>query len=198
MTANTSSPLHPDNLMKDKVFAALLKEHFGIKIQTDDSYLTLVDYQNFMKSIRLSFVYTLLQKMNDSPSQKTSITQVPSVSRLGASKKYYILDEVYSILKDNHLEADKISDDALIYSAAEGIAAGTGDEYTQYFPPESSQNFQQNLEGKIAGIGVLLDADSKDGLTIREVIPKSPAEKAKIQSQDKIIKIDGITVDTTN
>ena len=119
MTANTSSPIHPDNLMKDKVFAALLKQHFGIKIQTDDSYLTLVDYQNFMRSIRLSFVYTLLQKMNDSPGQKTSVTQVPSVSRLGASKKYYILDEVYSILKDNHLNADKLSDDKIIYSAAE-------------------------------------------------------------------------------
>lgn len=119
MTANTSSPIHPDNLMKDKVFAALLKQHFGIKIQTDDSYLTLVDYQNFMRSIRLSFVYTLLQKMNDSPGQKTSITQIPSVSRLGASKKYYILDEVYSILKDNHLNADKLSDDKIIYSAAE-------------------------------------------------------------------------------
>lgn len=198
MTANTSSPIHPDNLMKDKVFAALLKQHFGIKIQTDDSYLTLVDYQNFMRSIRLSFVYTLLQKMNDSPGQKTSITQIPSVSRLGASKKYYILDEVYSILKDNHLNADKLSDDKIIYSAAEWIAAGTGDEYTQYFPPESSHLFQQSLEGKIAGIGVMLDADSKDGLTIREVISKSPAEKAGIQSQDKIIKIDNVTVDTTN
>jgi C-terminal processing protease CtpA/Prc len=44
----------------------------------------------------------------------------------------------------------------------------------------------------------MLDADSKDGLTIREVISKSPAEKAGIQSQDKIIKIDGVTVDTTN
>jgi len=58
------------------------------------------------------------------------------------------------------------------------MATGTGDEYTQFFTPESSHTFQQNLEGKIAGIGVLLDADTKNGLTIKEVIQKSPAEKA--------------------
>lgn len=198
MTANTNAPISPDKLMTDKVFATMLKQHFGVKIQTDDSYLTLTDYQNFMRSIRLSFAYTLLQKMNSSSKEKTSITEIPSVSRLGSTKKYYILDEVYSTLKDNHLDAENLSDDALIYGAAEWIASGTGDEYTQYFPPESSQVFQQNLEGKIAGIGVLLDADSKDGLVIKEVLEKSPAEKAGLHSQDKIIKIDGVKVDTTN
>lgn len=199
MTANTSSQIHPDNLMTDRLFATFLEQHFGVKIQTDDSYLTLTDYQSFMKSIRLSFAYTLLQRLNASPGQKTSsVTEIPAVSRLGSTKKYALLDEVYSILKDNHLEADKLSDDELIYGAAEGIAAGTGDEYTQFFGPESSHLFQQNLEGKIAGIGVLLDADSKDGLLIREVITKSPAEKAGLQSQDKIIKIDGTDVDTSN
>lgn len=152
-----------------------------------------------MKSIRMSFVYKLLQEINASPSgTKTSITEIPAVSRLSATKEYYILDEVYTTLKDNHLSADTLSDKDLIYGAAQGIAAGTGDEYTQYFPPESSHTFQQSLEGKIAGIGVLLDTESKDGLTIKEVITKSPAEKAGLQPQDKIIKIDGMTVDTSN
>lgn len=200
MASNTNSPINPDKLIKDKVFAALLQQHFGVKIQTDDSNLTLNDYQDFMKSIRLSFAYTLLQKLNATPNNpsKASITEIPAVSRLGATKKYYILDEVYSTLKDNHLEADKLSDDELIYGAAEGIAAGTGDEYTQFFSPESSHLFQQNLEGKIAGIGVLLDADSKDGLIIKDVIEKSPAEKAGLQPQDIITKIDGVDVDTAN
>lgn len=199
MATNTSAPLYPDSLMKDRWFALLLQKHFGVKIQTDDSILTKEDYQNFMKSIRMSFVYKLLQEINASPSgTKTSITEIPAVSRLSATKEYYILDEVYTTLKDNHLSADTLSDKDLIYGAAQGIAAGTGDEYTQYFPPESSHTFQQSLEGKIAGIGVLLDTESKDGLTIKEVITKSPAEKAGLQPQDKIIKIDGMTVDTSN
>lgn len=192
MTANTNAPIQPNNLMKDRVFAALLKQHFGVKIATDDSYLTLNDYQSFMKSIRLSFAYTLLQKLNSSPNNpnKTSVTEVPAVSRVESTKKYYILDEIFSTLKDNHLNADKLSDDELIYGAAEGMASGTGDEYTQFFSPESSHVFQQNLEGKIAGIGVLIDAETKNGLVIREVIEKSPAEKAGLQSQDQITKID--------
>jgi carboxyl-terminal processing protease len=45
---------------------------------------------------------------------------------------------------------------------------------------------------------VLLDRDSKDVLMIKEVIKKSPAEKAGLQIQDKILKIDGVLVDTNN
>lgn len=44
----------------------------------------------------------------------------------------------------------------------------------------------------------MLDADSKDGLIIKQVLEKSPAEKAGLQPQDMIIKIDNITVDTSN
>jgi len=74
-----------------------------------------------MKSIRLSFAYTLLQKLNASPNNtnKTSLSEIPAVSRVQTTKKYYILDEVFSTLKDNHLNADKLSDDELIYGAAE-------------------------------------------------------------------------------
>lgn len=198
MISNTNSALNPDKLMKDASFAILLKKHFWVNIPTDDSYLTAEDYQNFMKGIRLSFAYTLLQKVNSWNSKTSPVSEIQPVSKLGSTKKYYILDEVYSILKENHIEADKLSDDEMIYGAAQWIAQWTGDEYTEYFSPESSHIFQQSLEGKIAGIGVILDADSKDGLLIKEVLEKSPAAKAWLQIQDKIIKIDGIAVDTTN
>ena len=82
MIANTTSALNPDKQIKDKTFAILLKRHFGIEIQTDDSYLTLRDYEAFMKDIRLSFVYTLLQKMDTAPNIKSVVTDIPPVSRL--------------------------------------------------------------------------------------------------------------------
>jgi len=44
----------------------------------------------------------------------------------------------------------------------------------------------------------LLDSDSKDALLIKEVIKKSPAEKAGLQMQDKILKIDGVLVNTND
>lgn len=198
MISNTSAALRPDTLMTDKIFSALLKKHFGIKTVADNSPLTLSDYQNSMRSVRLSYSYTLLKKINATSSEKSSITEVPAVSRLGSTKKYYILDEVYGLLKDNHLDSETLSDDDLVYGAAQWLAAGTGDKYTQYFPPDSSQIFQQNLAGEIAGIGVLLDIDSKDGLSIKSVIEKSPAEKAWLQSLDKIVKINGVVVNTND
>ena len=45
---------------------------------------------------------------------------------------------------------------------------------------------------------MLLDNDSKDALLIKEVIKGSPAEKAGLQLQDKIIKIDGVMVNTND
>lgn len=196
MIANSGSALSPDKQMKDRVFATLLKQHFGIEITTDDSYLTLADYEAFMKSIRLSFAYTLLQKMNTSPRVQSTTADIPPVSRLESTKNYYILDTIYSTLKDNYLHSDTLTDEDLLYGAARWIAAGAGDEYTEYLPPESSHTFQQSLEGKIAWIGVLLDSDSKDALIIREVLSGSPAEKAGLQLQDKITTIDGVTVVT--
>jgi len=82
MISNSSSALNPDKLMRDRVFATLLKRHFGIDIKTDDSYLTPHDYEAFMKSIKLSFAYTLLQKLNTSPNIKSAVTTIPPVSRL--------------------------------------------------------------------------------------------------------------------
>jgi len=82
MVSNTSAAIKPDNLMTDKMFSALLKKHFGIEIAADSSILTLSEYQNFMKSVRLSFAYTLLKKINATSSGKTSVTEVPAVSRL--------------------------------------------------------------------------------------------------------------------
>jgi hypothetical protein len=82
MIPNNTAAINPEQKMKDSSFVLLLKKHFGIDIKTDDSYLTLNDYEAFMKSIRLSFVYTLLQKMDTAPSIKSEVTNIPPVSRL--------------------------------------------------------------------------------------------------------------------
>lgn len=199
MIANTSSNISPDKPMTENMFSAILYRHFWVTIQADNSPLTLDEYGNYMKSIRFSYAFTLLKSINASQNIKTSeVISVPDVSRLTTTKKYYILDEVYNTLKNNHLNADTLSDDEMIYGASEWLATGTWDKYTQFFPPESSNTFQQSLEGKIAGIGVILDWDSKNGLTIQKVIEKSPADQAGLQPQDIILKIDSIVVDNTD
>ncbi len=64
MIPNTSTELDPDRPMTDRAFAMLLKKHFGLEIQSDFSPLTLVDYQQFMASVRLSYSYQLIQELN--------------------------------------------------------------------------------------------------------------------------------------
>jgi len=123
MIPNTSTELDPDRPMTDHAFALLLKKHFGLEIRSDLSPLTLVDYQSFMSSVRMSYSYQLIQELNkgvvkgvenDKATQST-----PEGNRLSTADNYFVLDSVYSILHDNYLKSKTINEKDLIYGATE-------------------------------------------------------------------------------
>jgi len=66
-----------------------------------------------------------------------------------------------------------------------------GDEHTSYLDPEMFERANAQLEGEeYEGIGAWVDV-SGDYLTIISPMPGSPAEKAGLKANDKIIAIDG-------
>ncbi len=200
MIPNTSTELDPDRPMTDHAFALLLKKHFGLEIRSDLSPLTLVDYQSFMSSVRMSYSYQLIQELNkgvvkgvenDKATQST-----PEGNRLSTADNYFVLDSVYSILHDNYLKSKTINEKDLIYGATEWLVNQLGDQYTKFFRPDASTDFQNSLDGTIVGIWVIIDVDAKGSLLITDVIDHSPAEKAGILPKDRIVGIDGIPVTT--
>lgn len=75
--------------------------------------------------------------------------------------------------------------------ALKGLAAGTGDPYTTYLTPEEMDEFQEAATGNYVGVGVTVNTDDDNLLTIVELFPDSPALAAGLQVGDKIIGVNG-------
>ena len=76
-----------------------------------------------------------------------------------------------------------------------GLVAGLGDPYTSYISADNLDDFMEDTKGEFVGIGIEYTKDNKDGsILIASVIEGSPAEKAGVRPNDRIIKIEGESV----
>lgn len=73
-------------------------------------------------------------------------------------------------------------------------ATNSLDVYSAYLTPAQLSEVYSQIEGRFVGLGVELKADGGSLLIVR-VIPRSPAEQAGIQVGDRIIAVDGKSVD---
>lgn len=77
----------------------------------------------------------------------------------------------------------------LINGAIDGMVKATGDPYTNYFTQEQTQQFEDDLNGTISGIGAEVGIKD-DRVVIVAPLDESPAKKAGLKAQDLILKID--------
>ncbi|MCF6276634.1 MAG: S41 family peptidase [Candidatus Magasanikbacteria bacterium] len=97
--------------------------------------------------------------------------------------------KIWNTIKEEYVDED-ISDVDLFYGALEGLVSGLDDPYSIYFPPVEATAFAQDLAGEFEGIGAEIGI-REDRLTVIAPLADSPAEKAGLQAQDKILAIDG-------
>lgn len=97
--------------------------------------------------------------------------------------------EVWNLVKDSYVD-QPVSEKDLFYGALQGLLGGLKDPYSVYFTPELAQEFNQELEGKFFGIGAEIGM-KEESLVVIAPLSDSPAEKAGIQSGDRILAIDG-------
>ena len=71
-------------------------------------------------------------------------------------------------------------------------AAGGLDDYSAYLSADQLRDVYSQIEGNFVGLGVELKADA-GALLIVHVIPGSPAERAGIRDNDRIVAVDGRT-----
>ena len=125
-----------------------------------------------------------------------SYESIATVSSTGEQIQadYNIFWSAAKILKENHVDAVKKTDQDFMYGAISGLAESLGDPHTVFFPPEDGKKFQEDVNGSFGGIGA--EIGEGDGL-IHIVAPlkDSPSEKAGIAAGDIILKIDGTPTD---
>jgi len=102
--------------------------------------------------------------------------------------KFY---DVYETLIDNYY--DEIDKEKLVEDAIAGMVSSVGDVYTSYTDTENVDEFNELVNGVYEGIGCTIQLQ-EDGVKIIEVFEDSPAEKAGVEENDIILKVDEMVI----
>jgi carboxyl-terminal processing protease len=105
-----------------------------------------------------------------------------------------LLSNTLAIIQTDYVE--EVNFKNLIYGALKGMLASL-DPYSQFMDPDTYNELRVDTEGKFGGIGI--EISIKDGLlTVITPIEDTPAWKAGIKANDRIVKIDNeLTRDMT-
>ncbi len=109
-------------------------------------------------------------------------------------KQVEIFSDTLAIIKNEYVTDTKTKD--LIYGALKGMLASL-DAHSQFMDPETYEELKADTKGKFGGLGIEITV--KDGfLTVITPMEDTPAWKAGIKANDRIVKInDFITRDIT-
>lgn len=126
------------------------------------------------------------------PQQKTNeTTNVKQTQKKDSLDSYYKELEVYtdalSIIKNEYVDVIKPND--LIYGSLRGLVSSL-DTHSQFLDPQEYNEMKVDTTGKFGGLGT--EVTVKDGLlTIVSVLEDSPAYKAGLKPNDRLVKING-------
>ncbi len=93
-----------------------------------------------------------------------------------------------------HLYVEEPDDKQIQIGAIKGMLEELNDPYTSYIPASDERNFNKDMKGEYVGIGA--EVNLTDGwLTISSPMDDSPAWKAGVMANDRVIKIDGVSTE---
>ena len=135
------------------------------------------------------------------PSRRTaliSVILVPAIagafvvqdraSREGGRLFAQVLDLVNARFVDSVNAAD------LYEKAARGLVTQLQDPYSELMSPRQLTQFNTSTAGRYGGIGMKIEEQPGKGVTIVQVFPNTPAERAGIREGDIIVGVDTLSV----
>lgn len=100
------------------------------------------------------------------------------------------IEAVMKILKENF--KDKIEYERLIDGAMNGMVESLEDRWSVYFADEAeADSFESMVNGEYQGVGVVMAQESDGSIRILQVDKKGPAYEAGVRSGDKLLAVDG-------
>jgi len=102
--------------------------------------------------------------------------------------------DAWNILSSNYVDPHALVTEDMIFGAIKGMVASVNDPYTNFMTPKENKEFQESLQGHLEGIGAELTL--RNGmLTVISPLKNSPAQKAGLQPEDIIYKVDDETTE---
>lgn len=80
---------------------------------------------------------------------------------------------------------------AQAYAAIRTALKQLGDPYTRFLDPKQYQELTDQTSGEMSGVGIRMELNKNQQLTVVEALKNSPAKKAGIQPGDRLLAIDG-------
>lgn len=114
-----------------------------------------------------------------------SLSQVDKKNKEELFRQVGIFSDVLTIIQEDYV--DQVPPKQLIYGALKGMLASL-DPHSQFMDPDIYNELKVSTEGKFGGLGIEITV--KDGLlTVISPIEDTPAWKAGIKANDRIVKI---------
>ena len=101
---------------------------------------------------------------------------------------FNIFWQTWKIIRDEALKGKEITDKEMIYGAVRGLVNSLSDPHSVFLPPEETKEFREDIQGTFSGVGMEIGKKNGD-LVIITPLKDSPAEKAGLQPNDQILKI---------
>jgi len=99
-----------------------------------------------------------------------------------------VVGEAIDEVRDSYYRV--IPDKALADAAVKGLVASLDDRFSNYFTPKEYASFRMSQDSEFSGIGTTVQPDPL-GLRIAQVFDESPAKRAGVKVDDRIVSVDG-------
>ncbi len=110
--------------------------------------------------------------------------QIPSSS--DPNQNLLLFQSIYLKLVNEYVDPQKPDD--LIHNAIDGMLKGIKDPHSALLKPQGYKDLKTETQGQYGGLGIVIGVKD-DKLTIISPMEDTPAEKAGLRPEDKIIKI---------
>ena len=105
--------------------------------------------------------------------------------------------EAWYLVHEKYVDQDNVNNERMTQGAILGMLSTLGDlGHTTYLTRGEVKRLQESLKGELEGIGATI-ALRKQGPTIVQTMPKSPARLAGLKAGDVIVQVDSKTVNNT-
>lgn len=112
----------------------------------------------------------------------------------GRSRNSSVVDQAIStVAKKDSLAPSK---SVMERAAIEAVLKATGDRWSNYFPVQTVDIFNNAIQGRYSGVGIWLRRTTTGLLEISSVQGNSPAAKAGVKVRDLLQSINGVAMST--
>lgn len=190
------APIIPHS-KREALFADVSKEHpaysllaraIDVGLVSSNLTQTWSPYRRLTRGESADFLYRLAE---------WETTQNLEENPIMSFYKDDIFSDIWNrILNDFYTRpGQEIDQDVLFQLAIEAVLSSLEDPYTTYFNEEEAEEFNQNLEAELEGIGAILIEDEKNGeIFITGLVDNAPEESKILKAGDKITAVDGVSV----